>query len=471
MSKRWSVAVIGSGISGMAAAYELSLDPRVQVTVIEREPHLGGVLQTETHNGWLLDHAADNFIVQPDAAVKLSEELGISDQLIPPSEDDRRALIVHHGKLVPTPEGLALMRPTKMRAVLATPLLSWQAKLRLMWEPFCPKRRDTEDESLADFVRRRLGKEFLQRIVQPLIAGIYTGDAETLSAQATVPQVVEMEQKYGSLFRATLAARKSKTDQASRQASGARYGQFRALKGGSHGLITALQSKLPAGSIMTAQHVETLARDETQRWWLQTASSRLGPYDGVLLGVPAPRQTELLKDVCPEAADELRRIYYASSAIALIGVKAQDLQRPLEGFGFVVPQIEGRDILSVSYASKKYPGRAPEGHFLLRVFMGGAMRPDLMELSDDALIEKAKSEVRSLLAWEGAPVMTKLVRWVQRMPQYHVGHLTRVAKIRASVSTLRGLVLAGNGLDGVGIPQCIRTSREAAKSLIATLGQ
>lgn len=469
MNQRLKVAVIGGGISGMAAAYELTRNPAVEVTLLERNPRAGGVLQTEHRDGWIFDHAADNFIVQPDAAVQLCEEIGITDQLVSPSADDRRALIVHEGKLVATPEGLALMRPTRLRSVLTTPLLSWRAKLRLMIEPLIPRKKNREDESLASFVRRRLGNEFLERIVQPLIAGIYTGDAELLSVQATVPQVVEMEQKYGSLFRATLATRRSGSEKASRQASGARYGQFRALKNGSHGLIEAIESKLPQGTVRLAHEVRSITRDDSGQWRIETEGGYQGSFDGVVLALPAPSSARLLETACPVASQELKGIAYASSAIALLGIRASDLPKPLEGFGFVVPQIEGREVLSVSYASKKYPGRAPEGFHLLRVFMGGALRPDLMQFDDQALIAKACKEVRELLGLKGDPVLTKLVRWEQRMPQYHVGHVQRIARVREALSECRGLVVAGNGMDGVGIPQCVRTAREGCRSMITAL--
>ncbi len=472
MTRVPSLAIIGGGVSGMTAAYELSLaNPQPQITVYEAEGRPGGVLQTEHRDGWILDNAADNFIVFPDDALKLCEELGIADTLQTPAADDRRALIVHQGRLKPTPEGLALMRPSRFRAVLASPLLSVRAKLRLALEPFVPKRVDPRDESLADFVRRRLGPEFLQRIVQPLIAGIYTGDAEKLSVRATVPQVVAMEQKYGSLFRGTLASRREASEAATRQASGARYGQFRALPSGTNTLIQTLISKLPASTVQLNARVESIRQTDDQRWVVRCHDGRETVHDGVISAMTAPQAHPVFQANAPEIAQGLAEIPYASSAIVLLGIRQQDLTEPLQGFGFVVPQIERREILSVSYASKKYAGRAPDGMHLLRVFIGGALQPELLQKSDEQLIDLACREVQQLLGYHGTPVLREVVRWGERMPQYHVGHLERIAALRAVADKRVGLKLIGNAFDGVGIPQCVKSARREAKRLIEDLNK
>jgi oxygen-dependent protoporphyrinogen oxidase len=452
------IAVLGGGISGLTAAY-YAQQRGWEVTVFEAEDRVGGVLRTERRGNWLLDHGADNFIVEPDAAVKLVEELGIADQLIPPAADDRRAFIVRNGRLVSAPEGLALLRPTRLTSVLTTSLLSMSGKLRVLAEPLQPTKKDESDESLAEFVRRRLGREFLDRIVQPLVGGIYTGDAEKLSVRATVPQVVAMERQYGSLLRGTLAQRKANTERASRQASGARYGQFRAFAGGSQTLVDALVRALPATIVRRGSQVTGISRDEDGRWTVHELQGRHTGYTNVVSALPGPRASLVLRRVCPTASNLLDGIPYASSAVVLFGVRDGDFAQPLAGFGFVVPSIEHREILSVSYASKKYPGRGPEGGQLLRIFIGGALQPQLFHRRDEDLIEIARREIRELLFYRGEPEFAQVIRWEQRMPQYLVGHFERVAAIRAAVSQLPGLAIIGNALDGVGIPLCVATAK------------
>jgi protoporphyrinogen/coproporphyrinogen III oxidase len=464
------VAILGGGISGLAAAYEVTRRrPNAKITLFEGSERLGGAIFSESREGWLLDHAADNFIVQPDAALKLCQDLGIADQLIEPNAEDRRALVLFRGKPTAIPEGLALMRPTRLRAVLLSPLLSWKAKLRLLMEPLRPKRDGSTDESLAEFVRRRLGDEFLSRIVQPLIAGIYTGDAETLSVQATVPQVVEMEQKYGSLLRGTLAQRRSNQDAAERKASGARYGQFRAFPGGTYELIKALHQAIAGqADIRLNCRAIAIARDFENRWQVRSKAGD-EQFDAVISALPAPRLVSLVQGFSKELSTLLSGIPYASSAIVLLGIRASDLATPLQGFGLVVPEIEGRKSIAISYADRKYPGRTPQGRHLLRIFFGGAMHPEMMKLTDDELVALGKTEAKDLLGLRGEPELTGVVRWVEKMPQYLVGHLERVKKIREQAKFLPGLVLVGNAYDGVGIPQCVASARREAAALCRTL--
>lgn len=502
MSVSPHVVVIGGGLSGLTAAFYLRKHlPGARVTVLEAQDRIGGVIQTESIGGYLVEHGADMFAVVPPDAMQLCEDLGIRQRLIPLHSDDPGAMVVHRERLVPVPEGFVLMRPTRLRPMLSTPLLSPVGKLRMLAEPLAPTRRCTEDESVASFVRRRLGGEVLQRIVQPLVGGIYTADAERLSMQATMPQFVKMEQEFGSLWAASRARRRSGEDAPERTSSGARYGQFRSFPQGMSELFGALRQSLPSGTIRTVAPVRGLQLTAGQSPSPQAAAERAGSdpcwqvswggddqpslqADGVLMALPAGAAALLLRDLARGAADALASIPYASSAIVVLGVRERDIARPVRSFGFVVPASENRRILACSFASHKLPGRVPEDaaagpqdarqqdqrRQLIRVFIGGAMQPELLQRDDRALIEIARRELADLIGLSGTPELQRVVRWPSAMPQYHVGHLRLVDQIRQNTDRLPRFEIAGNALHGVGIAPVIRSARQAAERLADAVG-
>jgi oxygen-dependent protoporphyrinogen oxidase len=466
MPKR-RIAVIGGGITGLAAAHRLrELEPNADVTVIEAGPRLGGSLYTECRDGFLLEHGADNFITNLPAGLDLCRRLGLEDQLQQTRPEGRRVMIVRDGRLYPVPDGFMVMAPEKLRPLLTTPLLSVMGKVRLLAEAVVPRRKEHGDESLESFATRRLGREAFERLVQPLVAGIYTADASKLSLAATLPRFLEMEREHGSLIRAAMANRKR--DKASKD-SGARYSLFVAPRDGTTTIVNALAESIGSDRIRLNAPVGHLARRDNGWTVAANDSGQHEDFDAVIVTTPAPSAAELLKDATPELSAELRAIEYASSVVALAGYRNEQLSRPLEGFGFVVPDVERRDILAVSYSSQKYEGRAPSGHVLLRVFMGGAGRPDLLAQCDEALRAIVDRELGALLGASGEPTLWQVQRWPSAMPQYHVGHLDRVARIEALVERQPHLALAGNAYRGVGIPQCIASGERAAERIIATL--
>jgi oxygen-dependent protoporphyrinogen oxidase len=393
------------------------------------------------------------------------------------------------------------LQPGRLWPVLTTPLLSWRGKLRFAAEYFVRRRSrasgksphqvqsggsgvGTEDrpaglldESLASFTRRRYGREVFERLVQPLVGGIYTADPEKLSLAATLPRFLEMEHEYRSLIRATWELRKShdrmKAEAPNHDASGVRYGMFVAPRNGMESLIEAMRRRLTTVEIRLHTPLERLERLPNGRW--RTISPASSPpaceFDAVILATSAEVSAKLLGVDAKLLTSDLRSIEYAGCAIVCFGYRRSKIGHPLDGFGFVVPAVERRRILAASFASVKFAGRAPSDRVLIRVFMGGALQPDLLNRTDDELRQIAREELSDLLGAAGQPELAIVARWPHAMPQYHVGHLDRIAHLEARVARLPGLELAGSAYHGVGIPHCIHSGEQAAERTVAALAR
>jgi oxygen-dependent protoporphyrinogen oxidase len=361
-----------------------------------------------------------------------------------------------------------LLAPARLWPLVTTPLLSPWGKLRLLAEYFVPRRSGGGDESLASFARRRLGREAFERIVQPLVGGIYTADPEKLSLHATLPRFVEMERRYGSLIRGASAGG---TNAASGNSeSGARYGLFVAPRDGLSSLVDAIAARLPAGSVHLKSPVARITASDDGRWTVTLAGESLPiACDAVIVATGAPQAAAMLRDLDSRLAVDLGRIEYAGTSIVSLAYRREQIAHPLDGFGFVVPAIEKRRILAGSFASVKFAGRAPEGTVLVRVFIGGACQRELADLPDDVLRTIATEELRDLLGTTGEPQLALVARWPRSMPQYHVGHAALVDAIDRRVSRWPGLALAGNAYHGVGIPNCIHSGETAAEHVAAQL--
>jgi len=471
------IAVVGGGITGLAAAHRLaSQSSSVQVTVYEASHRLGGIIRTEEADGFLMELGPDSFITNKPAAIALCEEIGFLDQLIPTDPTFRRSLVLKNGRPYPVPDGFMLMAPAKPWSIMTTPVLSLMGRLRLLAEAFVPRRSGTDDESLASFVRRRFGAEALNRLVQPLVGGIYTSDPEKLSLQATMPRFPEMEQKYGSVIRATLAQQKREGSAGDASGSGARYGLFATAANGLSDLVRALEQWLKnQGQVTfrTGTPIHEVQRVDSKNGW-QVVS---GPvemredFDAVIVTLPTFAAARLLCQ--PEfqpLCGLLNAVEYASSAIVVSGHRLADFRHPMDAFGLVVPAVEQRKILAVSMSSRKFPHRAPEGHILLRTFVGGAMQPELLEASDDQIASLVHDELRQIFGMQAEPLFSEVMRYERAMPQYHVGHLDRVARIESAQSQFPGLHLAGSAYHGVGIPDSIASGRSAADRILQTAG-
>ena len=485
-SKTLRVAVIGGGITGLAVAQRLvSRSENVQVVLLESSRRLGGIIRTEAADGFLMELGPDSFITNKPAAIQLCEEVGFTDQLIPTDAGFRRSLVLRNGKPMPVPDGFMLMAPSKPWAILTTPILSLAGRLRLLSEALISRRTTEEDESLASFVRRRFGQQALERLVQPLIGGIYTADPEKLSLKATMPRFSEMEQSHGSVIRATLAQQKIDRKRSSAQqesssdssdgdssGSGARYGLFATAAGGLSDMVAAIErTLLKSGRVEIQLGVEVASIERptasNSHWAVQLKDQRSMMFDAVIVTLPTHAAARILKTaISPELHAALQEIEYASSAIVVSGHQLSDFDHPMDAFGLVVPAIERRKILAVSFSSRKFPDRAPAGQILLRTFVGGAMQPALLNNDDDTIAGFVNDELRSIFGMKAEPMFSEVIRYNNAMPQYHVGHLDRVARIESLLKNTPGLHLAGSAYTGVGIPDSIASGWVAADNVL-----
>ena len=461
--------VIGAGLAGLAAADVLAGEAcgDRQVTVIEPSGRVGGVLGTVHRDGWLVERSADCFLAARPEAVTLARRLGLDAELIGVEPRARRALVWHAGHGMPAPAGFRLMAPGRVGGVLTTSLLSPLGRARLLWERFVPVRRPTsgdEDESLESFAVRRLGREAFDRLVQPLASGIWTADPARLSMAAACGDFLAMEREAGSLWAGERA--RLRRQAGTPEASGARYGQFVTLASGMETLPRRLADDLRSRGVrFVTGSVSSLARTADGRWRVAGSGFDAGAAtaNAVVIATPGHVASRILADLDRPLADDLATIEYAGSCIVSLGFARDRVAHPLDAAGMVIPRVAGRRILAVSFSSSKFPGRAPQGCVLMRVFVGGALDREAMELSDEALVELALSEVGHLLGARGEPKLAHVERWNHAMPQYHVGHVPRVARIEAAIARHPGLALAGAAYTGVGIPQVIASGNAAAR--------
>ena len=458
------VVIIGGGISGLAAAHrllELGLEPQ-QMTLLEASSRLGGIIQTEQRDGFILEHGPDSFISEKPEAVSLARRLGIESRLIQTNEEFRRSFIVRKRSLRPVPDGFQLLAPSRIWPFISTDIFSVPGKLRMAADLLLPRQNGKEDESLASFVRRRLGREALERMAQPMVGGIYTADPETLSLRATLPRFLDMEQQHRSLILAMMRqGRSQKTG-----TSGARYSLFLSFDGGMEVLVSALTRAIAGINLNT--RVEALSVD-SGRWVIKTNSGSTIEADAVCVALPAYIAARLLRKVSEPLAANLDAIKYASTATLNFAYPRDAIRHPLNGFGFVVPFIEKRSLIACTFSSVKFNNRAPVDHVLLRAFAGGALQPEIFALDD--LETRVEADLRELLGINQQPIFTETLRWERSMPQYEVGHLDRVQVIENEVKKLPGLALAGNSYRGAGIPDCIRSGETAADKIIQSLSQ
>ena len=464
------IVVVGGGIAGLAAAHrvlELSAarGERVPLSIVEAGTRLGGTIASERIDGFLVESGADSFLTEKPWALDLCRRLGIEDRLIGTRDDQRRTFVVHAGRLHPLPEGFLLLAPTRLWPLVTSSLFSWPGKLRMACDLVLPRGGSaTGDESLASFVTRRLGREALERVAQPLAGGIYTADPVRLSLAATMPRFLEMERRHRSLI---LAMRRAAKTNAAR-GSGARWSLFVSFAEGMQTLVGALAQRLPEGAVRLGARALDLAPGRAGGWRLALDGGAVLEAARVLVATPAFAAADLLQSLDATLAAELAAIPYASSATVTLAYDRGAVTHPLDGFGFVVPAIERRGLIACSFSSVKYVGRAPAGGVLLRVFCGGALAEQMITLSDAALVAAARRELGEILEIEAAPRFARVHRYPRAMPQYQVGHLERVAAIEARLTRYPGLALAGNAYHGVGVPDCVHSGERAAEALLAS---
>ena len=445
--QRIDVAIVGGGIAGLSAAYDLQARG-LSVRVLEASARVGGVIATERFDGWVIDGGPDSLLVQKPAAVTLCRELGIADRLLS-TLTPRTAFVLRDGRLHAIAEGSFLGFPITFGALARSRLFSLAGKARMAGEVIVPRRTVDEDESIGAFVSRRFGREAVDYLADPLLAGIHAGDVDRLSIRALFPRLVDAERRSGSVIRALRALHVRPSPQ----------GAFVSLPGGTGELVDSLSNALKPDTVVTNARVTNLRRGLDY-----AIDSTAGNVQArcVVLAVPAYVTGTLTRPIDPALADLCDAIPYASTATVAFGHRRDQVAHPLRGTGFVVPRTEGLALLAGTWVSSKWPGRAPEGHVLLRGFLGGGRDPRRLDASDAELIDTARRELSDLLGISGSPLFSRVYRWTRQSPQYEVGHLHRVVSIDRRLNALPGLFVTGSGFKAVGIPDCISDGRATA---------
>jgi oxygen-dependent protoporphyrinogen oxidase len=457
------IAIIGGGISGLTAAFTLEDHRRagaLEYVLYEASSSLGGVLRTEHIQGCIVEAGPDSFISEKPWATDLCRTIGLGDQLIGSNDADRITYILVRGRLIPMPDGLMFMVPTKILPAGFSPLFSWTTKLRLAQELFHPPRAAEADESVASLVERHYGAEMVDRLADPLLSGVYGGEAASLSVRAVLPRFAEMERTHGSLGRAMLAARKKMPRPANKPASPL----FTSLKNGMQQLVETLAPQLNSASLLTSVPVQCVER--TAAGWNVSAGSKSDRFDAVILALPALAAAKLLAACSPELSAELAAIAYSSSITVGLAYDRDVRQSLPPGFGFLVPRSEGKRLLAATFVHNKFPHRAPEDRALLRCFFAGSHAENIWQLSDDEIVAIVRNELQQIVGLRAAPLFARVYKWKSAMAQYSVGHLDRLDRIDRLRQQLPGLALAGNGYRGIGVPDCVRSGQEAAKQVL-----
>jgi protoporphyrinogen/coproporphyrinogen III oxidase len=461
------IAIIGGGISGLAAAFALEKKRQdgapLEYVLYESSPRLGGVLVTEHVDGCLIEAGPDSFLTEKPWATDLCRELGLEDQLIGSNDPDRKTYIVVKGKLVEIPDGLMFMVPTKILPTVLSPLFSARTKLRMAKEWFHPPHKADGDESVAAMVERHYGAEMVDRLADPLLSGVYGGEASQLSVRAVLPRFAEMEAKYGSLGRAMLAARGKMPP----SANGPKP-LFTSLKDGMQQMVDAVASRLNPAALRSNVAVQSLQPQNAG--WLVSAGYASDQFDGVILATPAHISAALIQISSPQLASELRGIEYTSSITINLAYDQRVRSSLPPGFGFLVPRSEGRRMLAATFVHNKFPHRAPTDRALLRCFIGGTQHANVLQMSDAQILSIVREELRLIIGLSADPLFARVYRWRSAMAQYGVGHLERLQRIDNLLTQVRGLALAGNGYRGIGVPDCIRSGTEAATKTLAAVG-
>jgi oxygen-dependent protoporphyrinogen oxidase len=457
-TRRAQVVVVGGGIAGLSAALALH-QAGTEVLLVEAGTRLGGAIRTERADGFVIEAGPDAILAQKPDGLALCRAVGLGERIIPANPHTRAIFVLHRGRLHALPEGMMLAVPTRVWPLLRSGLFSWSGKLRMALDVVLPGRKDGADESIASLLRRRLGEEAVERLGEPLMAGIHAGDPERLSIQATFPRFSERQRPHASLIRSMREWRVPSTAPSS---------AFYSLAGGLEELVAAVQERIPAASIRLGARVSALCR-RNGAFALTLAEATTIAAQAVIVAVPAWAAAPLLAQLSPAASLVLRTIPFASSATVALGFRRQDVAHPLDGCGLIVPRAEGLRCSACTFASVKFPGRAPEGHVLLRAFLGGERDPDVLRLDDATLAEIVRRELEPVLGLRGAPVLERVYRWPRATPQMLVGHLESMARLDAAVSQTPGLFVTGAGLHGAGLPDVIADGTRVARSAAAWL--
>ncbi len=479
MSRPRTVAIVGGGISGLATAFSLQEQAAAQgvpirCTVLEAGSSWGGKIVTHRIGDLVTEAGPDSFLSQKPAGLELCAKLGLTDQLVNTNETGKKAFVLYGGRLHELPEGLVTFVPKQLGPFLRSGLLSWGGLARMGLDVVLPRGPAQGDESLASFFRRRFGAQAFDRVLEPLMAGIYAGDAEQMSLKATFPRFHALEQQYGSIIRGMMASRKGAAPSSSH---GPRRTMFVSLRNGLGDLVSAVTARLTRQSVdlRLGCRVEALrVRSHQPGRWMYDLIVHDGSAlscESLVVAAPAYVAADLLRPLTPIAGGLLEMIPYASTATIAMAFPAALVTGAVEGFGFIVPRTEGRDLIAATWTSLKWPHRAPAGQVLIRCYVGGVGREAILEMEDAQLVARVRAELSSICGIKAEPAYVEVNRWRKAMPQYTLGHLDRLTQLDAALSRYGGLVVTGAGYRGVGIPDCIRDGALAAERVLRYLSQ
>ncbi|HXS95320.1 MAG TPA: protoporphyrinogen oxidase [Candidatus Limnocylindrales bacterium] len=453
------VVIVGGGISGLSTAYYLA-KAGVRSTIIESRPRLGGVICTEHVDDCLIEAGPDSFLAAKPAAMDLIRELGLANEVIGSNDHKRVTFVRKNGRLVPLPDGLMMMVPTKIMPLVTTPLVGWGTKFRMGMEWFRAPKAKPDDQSVAEFVREHYGTEAVDYLAEPLLSGIYGGDPAQLSVRSVLPRFVDLATEYGSLTRGVLASRARAP-----KPQGAPAPLFRTLKGGLTQMVDAVTATFGDQVDILQTRAEAVERNEsgfrirTAAFWVEAQH--------LVLACEAHSAAPLAAACDPRLAELLGEIGYGSSITVAIGYDAADFNgKPPVGFGFLVPRKERRKLAACTWIGTKFPFRVPEGKIVARCFIGGAEAVSSLQQSDAAIAAEAAAELREIAGVQATPKFSRVYKWPSAMAQYPVGHPKRLAEIEARTAAISGLHLAGNAYEGIGIPDCIRMGKRAAEKIL-----
>jgi len=470
------IAIIGGGISGLSAAFTLEekrqsgaqSDTKIEYVLFESAPRLGGVMVTDRADGCLIEAGPDSFLTEKPWAADLCRKIGLGDQLIGSNDADRKTYIVVHkngrDKLVVMPDGLMFMVPTKLLPTVFSPLFSLRTKLRMAGEWFHPPHKADADETVAQMVERHYGPEMVDRLADPLLSGVYGGEASQLSVRAVLARFADMEAKHGSLGRAMLASRNKMG------AKSPARPLFSSLKDGMQQMVDALLARLDPAALRVSSPVQSVIPHSTADGWIVSAGYQTDQFDAIIVAAPTHAAAAVLEMADKNLAEELSAIRYSSSVTVTLGYDENVRRSLLPGFGFLVPRSAGHRMLAATFVHNKFPHRAPQNRALVRCFLGGARDEEILASSDEQILQIVRAELREIIGLEAEPLFARVYKWKSAMAQYSVGHIERVARIQKLCEKFPGLALAGNGFNGIGVPDCVRSGTEAATKVLSQLG-
>ena len=462
------ILIVGGGIAGLATAYfalekAKKIGEALHLQLLDEKDRLGGCILTEKVNDFVIEGGPDCFLYEKPWALALCEKLGLGDRILNTNEN-RRVFILSNGKLHELPEGFMLMVPTSFMPFIRSSLISWPGKIRMAMDFFIPKKKSDEEESLADFVRRRLGEEALEKIAEPLVAGIHAGTPETMGLKSTFPRFLQIEEEYGSLIRGMLARRKMALQWQKRE--GPKRTMFLTLKDGLGEWVACLREKIGEEVIGLKKKVVKLRRTEKGDYQGQLSDGTSLETDSIILATPSFITAKIVEEIDPKLSEILLTIPYVSSATVSLAYRRSQVHHPLDAFGFIIPRTEKRKIMASTWTSVKFDYRAPKDHVLLRVFVGGANNEQLVSLSNEEMLRMIQEELRDMIGVEGDPILTRIYRWEKSMPQYLVGHLEKVARMEERTNLQPGLFLTGCAYKGIGISDSVHDAEIVAEKAV-----